>query len=106
MSGYDLTARARDLLTFLGKCEYCPSFEEMRVAVGVTSNSVVHRLLRQLEERGYIRRLPNRARAIEVLHPGHGYAGAASLIWACAAVREPVVIRGETYRFIPKTRAA
>lgn len=46
-----------------------PSFEEMKGALGLASKSGVFRLLSGLEERGFIRRLPNRARAIEVLRP-------------------------------------
>ena len=44
-----------------------PSFEEMKDAVGLKSKSGIHRLITALEERGFIRRLPNRARALEVL---------------------------------------
>ena len=44
-----------------------PSFEEMREALDLKSKSGVHRLISALEERGFIRRLPNRARALEVL---------------------------------------
>jgi repressor LexA len=44
-----------------------PSFDEMSVALGLNSKSAVHRLVSALEERGFIRRIPNRARAIEVL---------------------------------------
>jgi len=44
-----------------------PSFDEMRNALGLASKSGVHRLVSGLEERGYIRRLANRARAIEIL---------------------------------------
>ncbi len=44
-----------------------PSFEEMKEAVGLKSKSGIHRLISALEERGFIRRLPNRARALEVL---------------------------------------
>ena len=44
-----------------------PSFEEMKDAVGLKSKSGIHRLITGLEERGFIRRLPNKARAIEVL---------------------------------------
>jgi repressor LexA len=46
-----------------------PSFDEMRDALGLASKSGVHRLVSGLEERGYIRRLANRARAIEILKP-------------------------------------
>lgn len=44
-----------------------PSFEEMKDAVGLRSKSGIHRLITELEERGFLRRLPNRARALEVL---------------------------------------
>lgn len=44
-----------------------PSFDEMKDAVGISAKSGVHRLLGALEERGLIRRLPNRARAIEIV---------------------------------------
>ena len=44
-----------------------PSFEEMKDALGLKSKSGVHRLVNSLVERGYIRRLPNRARALEVI---------------------------------------
>jgi repressor LexA len=44
-----------------------PSFEEMKEALDLKSKSGVHRLISALEERGFIRRLPNRARALEVL---------------------------------------
>ena len=44
-----------------------PSFEEMKEAVGLKSKSGIHRLITGLEERGFIRRLPNKARALEIL---------------------------------------
>ncbi len=44
-----------------------PSFEEMKTALGLRSKSGVHRLITGLEERGFIRRIPHRARALEVL---------------------------------------
>lgn len=46
-----------------------PSFEEMKVRLGLKSKSGVHRLVHALEERGFIRLIPNRYRAIEVLRP-------------------------------------
>ena len=45
----------------------CPSYEEMKVALNLKSKSGIHRLISNLEDRGYVKRLPNRARAIEVL---------------------------------------
>ena len=44
-----------------------PSFEEMKVALELKSKSGIHRLINALEERGFIRRLPNRARALEII---------------------------------------
>ena len=44
-----------------------PSFDEMKDALDLRSKSGIHRLILALEERGFIRRLPNRARALEVL---------------------------------------
>lgn len=51
-----------------------PSFEEMKVALSLKSKSGIHRLITALEERGFIRRLPNRARALEVIKLPDGYA--------------------------------
>lgn len=56
----------------------CPSFEEMRSALELQSKSGVHRLIGALEERGYLRRLPNRARAIELLRRPEAGAAEAS----------------------------
>ena len=66
-----LTAKQRELLIFidnrLNESGISPSFDEMREALELKSKSGVHRLISALEERGFIRRLPNRARALEVL---------------------------------------
>lgn len=66
-----LTAKQHDLLTFiaarLAETGVSPSFEEMKEALDLRSKSGVHRLVEALEERGFLRRLPNRARALEVL---------------------------------------
>ena len=66
-----LTAKQRELLIFIdGRLKQngiSPSFDEMREALDLKSKSGVHRLISALEERGFIRRLPNRARALEVL---------------------------------------
>ena len=68
-----LTLKQSELLTYLSdhmqQHDVPPSFDEMRDALGLASKSGVHRLVSGLEERGYIRRLANRARAIEVLKP-------------------------------------
>ena len=66
-----LTAKQRELLLFIdGRLKeggISPSFDEMREALDLKSKSGVHRLISALEERGFIRRLPNRARALEVV---------------------------------------
>ena len=74
-----LTRKQSELLTFLSdhmqQHDVSPSFDEMRDALGLASKSGVHRLVSGLEERGYIRRLANRARAIEILKPVTAAAG-------------------------------
>ena len=74
MTAFSPMPRQADLLRFIaGFTEahdgLSPSYREMAIGVGVTSCSVVHRLLAGLEARGCVRRLPNRARAIELLTP-------------------------------------
>jgi len=66
-----LTKKQHELLTFihqrLCKTGVAPSFDEMKTALKLKSKSGIHRLVTALEERGFIRRLPHRARALEVL---------------------------------------
>ena len=66
-----LTVKQRELLLFidhrLKASGVSPSFDEMREALELKSKSGVHRLISALEERQFIRRLPNRARALEVI---------------------------------------
>lgn len=66
-----LTTKQQELLSFiqirLDEGGVSPSFEEMKEALDLRSKSGIHRLINALEERGFIRRLPNRARALEVL---------------------------------------
>ena len=66
-----LTKKQLDLLQFIhqrvGETGVPPSFDEMKEALQLASKSGIHRLIKALEERGYIRRLPNRARAVEIL---------------------------------------
>lgn len=61
-----LTSKQKQLLDYLNGCETCPSFEEMKAALGLKSKSGVHRLVSALEQRGFIKRIPDRARAIEI----------------------------------------
>jgi repressor LexA len=66
-----LTRKQHELICFiqdrLAETGISPSFEEMKDALDLKSKSGVHRLISALEEREFIRRLPNRARALEVL---------------------------------------
>lgn len=66
-----LTPRQNECWVFLTKYTaehgYAPSFEEIADALNVASKSNIHRLLGALEERGFIRRLRHRSRAIEIL---------------------------------------
>jgi repressor LexA len=66
-----LTRKQHELLMFINErlkeAGIPPSFDEMKDALDLRSKSGIHRLIKALEERGFIRRLPNRARAIEVV---------------------------------------
>jgi repressor LexA len=66
-----LTRKQHELLRFiherLRESGVPPSFDEMKDALDLKSKSGIHRLITALEERGFIRRLPNRARALEVI---------------------------------------
>ncbi|MBL8660843.1 MAG: transcriptional repressor LexA [Rhodospirillales bacterium] len=66
-----LTKKQYDLLLFIDRRlkehGVAPSFDEMKEALGLRSKSGIHRLMTGLEERGFIRRLPHRARALEVI---------------------------------------
>jgi repressor LexA len=78
-----LTRKQFELLRFiherLKEAGVPPSFDEMKDALDLRSKSGIHRLITALEERGFIRRLPNRARAIEVIKlpesVAHGMSG-------------------------------
>ena len=76
-----LTAKQHELLRYiqrkLEETGISPSFEEMKDALDLKSKSGVHRLISALEERGFIRRLPNRARALEVLRQPENVTAAA-----------------------------
>jgi repressor LexA len=81
-----LTRKQFELLRFiherLTEAGVPPSFDEMKDALDLRSKSGIHRLITALEERGFIRRLPNRARAIEVIKlpdsVAHGIVGGRS----------------------------
>ena len=84
-----LTRKQRELLQFiqerLADSGISPSFDEMKDALGLKSKSGVHRLITGLEERGFIRRLPHRARALEVTRLSDDQVGARATSVAAAA---------------------
>lgn len=73
-----LTKKQKDLLLFIHERmatgDIAPSFDEMRDALQLKSKSGIHRLITGLVERGYLERLPHRARALEVKRLPEGYA--------------------------------
>ncbi len=92
-----LTPKQHELIRFIQQrlevTGISPSFEEMKDALDLKSKSGVHRLISALEERGFIRRLPNRARALEVVKlPEDAVtgAGARGQKAATAAASDPV----------------
>ena len=87
-----LTAKQHELLLFihdrLAETGVSPSFEEMKEALDLKSKSGVHRLIGALEERQFLRRLPNRARALEVMRlPGASTAQSPAPVSDIAAAR-------------------
>lgn len=101
-----LTRKQYELLMFiherLKESGVPPSFEEMKEALDLRSKSGIHRLITALEERGFIRRLPHRARALEVVRLPESVAP------GLAATRgrggfSPSVIEGSLGRVAPKT---
>lgn len=107
-----LTRKQQELLFFinerLNEGGVSPSFDEMKDALGLKSKSGIHRLITGLEERGFIRRLPHRARALEVLRlPEKPMPKAKPVAVAPPAAQEvsprfkPNVIRGDFRNSLP-----
>ncbi len=92
-----LTRKQHDLLMYVNQClkteGISPSFDEMKDALGLRSKSGIHRLITALEERGFIRRLAHRARALEVLKLPETMAVSGGF--------EPSVIRGSFNKTLP-----
>src|SRR6266581_519711 len=97
-----LTRKQRELLLFINQrltaTGVSPSFDEMKDALHLRSKSGIHRLVSGLEERGFIRRLPHRARALEVVKlPEESAAGTP----AERGRFSPTVIRGDFTASLP-----
>lgn len=105
-----LTKKQLELLGYIKAAQdregVTPSFDEMREALALRSKSGVHRLIAALEERGYIRRLPYRARCIEVLPEPHlpeSLPAFPTALLAKEANRRGLVL-GRIYRDVTGTR--
>src|SRR5271157_5366597 len=103
-----LTKKQRELLLYINRrltaTGVSPSFDEMKDALSLKSKSGIHRLVSGLEERGFIRRLPHRARALEVVKLPEEAAAPQP-----AAERgrfSPTVIRGDFASSLPGTPVA
>lgn len=98
-----LTRKQFELLRFINErlkeAGVPPSFDEMKDALDLRSKSGIHRLITALEERGFIRRLPNRARAIEVIRLPDMAGGGARRGFT------PSVIEGDLGRVRPSTNS-
>ena len=97
-----LTRKQLELLRFiherLKEAGVPPSFDEMKDALDLRSKSGIHRLITALEERGFIRRLPNRARALEIIRQPEQSAGPAT----ARGKFSPSVIEGSLGRSRPQ----
>src|SRR5881392_2303628 len=96
-----LTRKQHELLMFINQrlaaTGIAPSFDEMKDALNLRSKSGIHRLISGLEERGFIRRLPHRARALEVIKlPTESAAASAE-----RSRFSPTVIRGDFAAALP-----
>lgn len=96
-----LTQKQKDLLLFIHdrmqKSGVPPSFDEMKDALDLKSKSGIHRLIMALVERGFIRRLPNRARAIEVIRLPENMGLPSTSASPSAAAVSPASIRPTFY---------
>jgi len=99
-----LTRKQHELLLFinerLSQGGVSPSFDEMKDALNLKSKSGIHRLITGLEERGFIRRLPHRARALEVLKLPEGLEARGSARPPRAKF-QPNVIKGDFSGALP-----
>ena len=90
-----LTQKQKDLLILIDlkikTVGVPPSYDEMKDALGLASKSGIHRLITALEERGFIRRLPNKARALEVLKLPEDYSSTPAPIAANDEYEVPFV---------------
>jgi len=105
-----LTRKQHELLMYINQrlaaTGVAPSFDEMKDALNLRSKSGIHRLISGLEERGFIRRLPHRARALEVTRLPEDSAAPAGAAGAERGRFLPTVIRGDFAGALPGTPVA
>ena len=106
-----LTRKQHELLMFINQrlaaTGIAPSFDEMKDALNLRSKSGIHRLISGLEERGFIRRLPHRARALEVVKLPEESAQPTNGAGSAERGRfSPTVIRGDFAAALPGTPVA
>ena len=105
-----LTPKQHELLVFINnritETGVSPSFDEMKEALDLKSKSGIHRLITALEERGFIRRLPHRARALEVLQMPDGMTAEAKTAPPPRGFRPAVVDENFQRRNPPRQRSA
>jgi repressor LexA len=98
-----LTPKQRELLLFIHEriqqAGVPPSYDEMKEALDLKSKSGIHRLIMALEERGFIRRLPHRARALEVMKVPEGGRSSARQGRSARPGFSPTVIEGSRGKF-------
>src|SRR5919112_2962766 len=103
-----LTKKQHELLMFINQrltaTGIAPSFDEMKDALNLRSKSGIHRLITGLEERGFIRRLPHRARALEVVRLPENQPATAGK--AASGGFQPTVIRGDFRGNLPGAAAS
>ena len=106
-----LTRKQFELLSFIHErikeSGVSPSFDEMKGALDLKSKSGIHRLITALEERGFIRRLPHRARALEVVKlPDSAVPGARPMTGRARGGFSPSVVEGSVLRSPLRGRVA
>jgi len=98
MTTYSLTQKQKDALDFIagyiGKFGKGPSFDEIKDGLGLKSKSGVHRLVTALVDRGYLVRLPNRARALALPNEGRDASSDMHLVKALKLLGEAKTARG------------
>jgi len=98
MTTYSLTQKQKDALDFItgyiGEFGKGPSFDEIKDGLGIRSKSGVHRLVSALVERGYLVRIPNRARALALPNEKRSAASDMNLVKALKLLGEAKTARG------------